>query len=102
LNITRAGLFQSNLSKTFWSYVVVHAIFIMNRVSSPLLQIRSPYFLLHKKLPDLHQLKVFGFLAFASTLQAHRSKFASRARKCVFLGYKSGMKGVLLLDIHSK
>jgi hypothetical protein len=42
----------------------VHVVFIMNRVPSPLLQNRSPYFLLHKKLPDLHQLKVFGSLVF--------------------------------------
>jgi len=52
--------------------------------------------------PDLHQLKVFGSLAYAFTLQVQRSKLNSRARKCVFLGYKSGMKGVFLLDIHSK
>jgi len=101
LNITRALLFQSHLPKSFWSYVAVHAVFIMNRVPSPLLQNQSPYFLLHKMQPDLHQLKVFGSLAYASTLQAHISKLASRARKCIFLGYKSGMKGVVLLDIHS-
>jgi hypothetical protein len=57
---------------------------------------------MHKMHPDLHQLKNFGSLAHASTLQAHRSKLAPRARKCIFLGYKSGMKGVVLLDIHSK
>jgi len=74
----------------------------MNRVPSPILQNESPYFLLHKMQPDLYHLKVFGSLAYASTLQAHRSKLASRARKCIFLGYKSGMKGVVLLDIHLK
>jgi len=74
----------------------------MNRVPNPILQNQSPYFLLHKMQPDLYQLKVFGSLAYASTLQAHRSKLASKARKCVFLGYKSDMKGVVLLDIHSK
>ncbi|KAI5438974.1 hypothetical protein KIW84_024635 [Lathyrus oleraceus] len=31
----------------------------------------------------------------------HRTKLESRARKCVFLGYKNGMKGVVLYDIHS-
>jgi len=102
LNITRALLFQSHLPKSFWSYAAVHAVFIMNKVHTPILQNQSPYFLMHKIQPDLHQLKVFGSLPYASTLQAHRSKLASRARKCIFLGYKSGMKGVVLLDIHSK
>ena len=74
----------------------------MNRVPSPILNNQTPYFLLHNQNADMHQLKVFGSLAYASTLQAHRVKLASRARKCIFLGYKSGMKGVILLDTHSK
>ncbi|KAI5404042.1 hypothetical protein KIW84_051258 [Lathyrus oleraceus] len=49
----------------------------------------------------MHSLKVFGSLAFASTFNVHRTKLESRARKCVFLGYKNGMKGVVLYDIHS-
>jgi hypothetical protein len=102
LNITRALLFQSNLPKPFWSYATTHVVFIMNRVPSPILNNQSPYFLLHKKRFDLHQLKVFGSLAYASTIQSHRMKLDSGARKCVFLGFKSGMKGVILLDINSK
>ena len=58
LNITRALIFQSHLPKYFWSYDVVHAVFIMNRVPSLVLQNQSPYFLLHKMQLDLHQLKI--------------------------------------------
>ncbi|KAI5425567.1 hypothetical protein KIW84_031392 [Lathyrus oleraceus] len=49
----------------------------------------------------MHSLKVFGSLAFASTLHMHRTKLEPRGRKCVFLGYKNGMKGVVLYDINS-
>lgn len=102
LNIVRALLFQSNLPKQFWSYAAIHAVYIMNRVTSPIIDNHTPYFLIHKETPDLTQLKVFGSLVYASTLQAHRSKLASRARKSVFLGYKTGMKGIVLLDINTK
>jgi len=102
LNIVRALLFQSNLPKQFWSYAAIHAVLIMNRVTSPIIDNNTPYFLLHKQTPDLNQLKVFGSLVFSSTLQANRNKLASRARKCAFLGYKHGMKGVVLIDIHNK
>ncbi|KAI5430489.1 hypothetical protein KIW84_034901 [Lathyrus oleraceus] len=49
----------------------------------------------------MHSLKVFGSLAFASTLHMHITKLEPRGRKCVFLGYKNGMKGVILYDINS-
>ncbi|KAI5440044.1 hypothetical protein KIW84_025413 [Lathyrus oleraceus] len=49
----------------------------------------------------MHSLKVFGSLAFASTLHMHRTKLEPRGRKCVLLGYKNGMKGVILYDINS-
>jgi hypothetical protein len=74
----------------------------MNRIPSPVLNNQSPYFLLHQSEPDLYTLNVFGSLVFASTLHSHRSKLDLRARKCIFLGYKPGVKGVVLFDILNK
>jgi hypothetical protein len=73
LNIGRALLIQSNLPKNFWSYAVSHAVYIMNRVATPVLKNKSPYFLLYQNEPDMLSLKVFGSLAFASTLHCHRT-----------------------------
>lgn len=85
----RALLFQSKLPKQYWSYAILHATYIINRVPSPLLENKSPY-------------TVFGSLCYASTLHAHRTKLEPRARKCVFLGYKTGVKGCALLDLNNK
>jgi hypothetical protein len=71
LNVGRSLLFQSKLPKQFWSYAVVHAAFIINRVNTPLLASKSPYHLLYNKPPDLSELKVFGSLCYASTLHIH-------------------------------
>jgi hypothetical protein len=102
LNIARALLFQSFLPKHFWSYAVLHATYIMNRVTTPILNNKSPYELLFGRLPDLNELKVFGSLAYASTLLVHRTKLSARGRKCVFLGYKQGVKGSILFDLVTK
>jgi hypothetical protein len=82
------------------AFAVIHATFIINRVSTPLLQSKSPFHVLYNKPPDLNELKVFGSLCYAATLHAHRTKLDPRARKCIFLGYKPGMKGVVLLDLN--
>jgi hypothetical protein len=102
LNVGRALLFQSKLPKHFWSYALLHATFLINRVSTPLLQNKSPYKVLHNHVPDLSQFKVFGSLCFASTLSCHRSKLDPRARKSIFLGFTPGMKGYVLYDLHFK
>lgn len=49
----------------------------------------------------MNQIKVFGSLCYATTLQNHRTKFDGRAIKTVFLGYDIGYKGSILLDLHS-
>ncbi|GAU31769.1 hypothetical protein TSUD_22150 [Trifolium subterraneum] len=102
LNVGRALLFQAHLPKFFWSYDVQHATYIINRVPFVVLSNKSPYELLHNVLPNIKDLKVFGSLAYASTLQSHRTKLAPRARKCIFLGYKQGVKGTILYDLHNK
>jgi transposase InsO family protein len=101
LNISRALMFLSKLPKKFWSYAVLHSVFLLNRIPTKLLNNRSSYEVLYGQVPDLSQLKVFGCLSYASTLPVNRHKFDPRARKCAFLGYKSGMKGYILVDVHN-
>ncbi|KAK2450734.1 putative mitochondrial protein [Trifolium repens] len=102
LNVGRALLFQAKMPKIFWSYAIQHATFLINRIPTPYLNGKSPFELLKNETPDLENIKVFGSLTYASTLQAHRTKFEPRGRTCVFLGYKQGVKGTILYDLHNK
>ncbi|PNX95813.1 retrovirus-related Pol polyprotein from transposon TNT 1-94 [Trifolium pratense] len=101
LNIARALLLQSHLPPAYWGYAVFHAVFIMNRVPSSAIKGRIPFDVLYGKLPELSQLIVFGSLCYVSSEDTHKSKFDNRARKCVFLGYRPGMKGYVALDLHN-
>lgn len=95
-------MFQAGLPKTFWNYAVAHGVFLINRVPSRFLNNVSPYEVLYGKLPVLSHLRSLGCLCYASTISAHRKKLDSRARKYVFLGYRTGIKGCLLYDLKSR
>ncbi|KAK2451623.1 putative mitochondrial protein [Trifolium repens] len=103
LNVARALLFHSHLPKKFWCYAVLHATFLINRIPTPVLQNKSPFELLFNKDLNLQNLKVFGSLTYTTTtLSNNRTKLEPRGRKCIFLGYKQGVKGTVLYDLHTK
>ena len=102
MNVTRSLLFQSNLPKIFWSLATLHVVFLINRIPSKHLHNLSPNELLHNREPDFNFLKVFGYLAFASTLSTYRTKLDPRSRKCIFVGFKQGTKGYLLYDLQTR
>ena len=102
LGVARALIFQSNLLKCFWNYVVSHVAHLINRLPTPFLHDLSPYEALFHFHPNLSHLRVFGCLAYASTITSHRKKLDPRARKCMFLGFHPGTKGFLLFDLSTR
>jgi len=90
------------LPKAYWCYAVNHVVHIINRLPTTVLSNVCPYQILYKRPPTYLNLKVFGTMCFASTLECNRAKLDPRARKCVFLGFKTGIKGYVLLDTLSR
>uniref|UniRef100_A0A1J3G7B5 Retrovirus-related Pol polyprotein from transposon TNT 1-94 n=1 Tax=Noccaea caerulescens TaxID=107243 RepID=A0A1J3G7B5_NOCCA len=101
LNVARSLMFQAKVPLEYWGDCVLTAVFLINRLPTPLLKDRTPFETLTGKKLDYKGLRVFGCLAFCSTSSKGRHKFQPRARPCIFLGYPTGYKGYKLLDLET-
>ncbi|KAJ8626232.1 hypothetical protein MRB53_019539 [Persea americana] len=78
------------------------AAHLINRTLSLVLHNKTPYEQLFGSPPLYNEIRVFGSLCFAHNQRAKGDKFASRSRKCVFVGYPFGKKGWYLFDLDTK
>lgn len=101
LEVTRALRFQAEIPIKFWGLCVIAAVYLINRLSSSVLQYKSPYEVLHNKPPSLTHLRVIRCLCYAKIV--HESdKLKPRSRRAVHMGYFMTQKGYVLYDIDAK
>ncbi|KAI5677724.1 hypothetical protein M9H77_08674 [Catharanthus roseus] len=86
----RCLLVSSSVPKPFWGEAVSTAVYLINRSPSTTINVRTPIELWCGKPPNLSNLRVFGYAAFAHQKEG---KLDPMSRKGVFTGYPSGVKG---------
>jgi hypothetical protein len=73
----------------------------MNRVPKAN-NVVSPYEILKERQPNLSYLRTWGCLAYVRIPDPKRVKLASRAYKCVFIGYAANSKAYRFYDLNVK
>ncbi|KAI4363876.1 hypothetical protein MLD38_020041 [Melastoma candidum] len=81
------------LGKDFWAEAVNLACYLVNRSPHRALGSKTPHEVWSGNPSDYSHLRVFGCPAYAHVKEG---KLEPRAKKCIFLGYQSGVKGYRL------
>ena len=92
----RSMLSDAGLSHDYWAEVVNTTCYVVNRSSTSTLVDKTPYEAWDCKSPSLAHLRVFGCDAFVHIPKERRQKLDSKSNKCIFFGYKDGVKGYKL------
>jgi hypothetical protein len=78
------------------------ACYLVNKSLSSALDDKNPQEVWTGKSPSLTHLKVFGCEAYVHVPKENMSKLDKKAKKCIFIGYKDGLKGYKLWSPETK
>ena len=92
----RSMLSGAGLGQEFWALVVDTACYLKNISPTSALVDKTPYEVWFGQKPFVAHLRVFGCEAFMHVPKEKRSKLDNKAEKCIFIGYKDGIKGYKL------
>jgi hypothetical protein len=98
----RSMLSGVGIAQELWVEAVDTARYMVNMSPSSTLVDKTPNELWSGKKPSVENLKVFGCDAFVHVPKEKRSKLDKKEVKCIFIGYKEGMKGYKLWDPASR
>eukprot|EP00253_Pinus_taeda_P014635 PITA_14635 len=92
----RSMLSGAMLGWEFWAEAVETTYYMVNRSPSSTLEDKTPQKLWTGNKPSLSHLRVFGCDAYVHVPKEKRTKLDSKSKKCIFFGYKDGLKGYKL------
>jgi hypothetical protein len=91
-----------HLGQEFKTEAMGTACYLVNRSPSSTLDDKTPQEVWTGKKPLLTHLKVFGREAYVHVPKENKSKLDKKVEKCIFIGYKDGLKGYKLWNPETK
>ena len=86
----------AELGHELWAEVVGTTCYLVNRLPSSVLDDRTPHEVWSRNKPSLQNLRLFGCDSYVHVPKENRSKMDKKDEKCIFIGYKYGVKGYKL------
>eukprot|EP00253_Pinus_taeda_P032217 PITA_32217 len=88
------SMLSVGLGQELWAKVMETTCYLVNRSPSSALEDMTPQEVRTGKKPSLSHMKVFGCDAYVHVPKEQRTKLDSKSEKCMFIGYKDGLKGL--------
>ena len=82
--MARTMLIDANMPDTFWHDAILTAVYVINRLPTPILNGPSPFFKLFSKPPDYSFLRIFGSLCFPTLTPYTKHKLQLQSVHRVF------------------
>ena len=93
LEVTRSLMYTMNVPKFLWGEAVLTATYLINRMPSRIIGMKSPCEVLFGENKFNVVPKVFGCTCFVRDHRPSVSKLDPKAVKCIFIGYPAGQQG---------
>lgn len=94
-----AMMLHASLPKKYWVESFLTAVYLINRLPSPSLEMHTPYSLLYEKQPAYDHFRTFGCQCYPYLRHYMKDKLEPRSLSCIFMGYSDQHKGYHCLHI---
>lgn len=91
-------LSSAKMPLTYWPLAFATAVFLINRLPTPVLSHISPFDKLFKQPPNYQKLRTFGCLCFPSLRPYAPNKLEDRSIPCIFVGYSLSQSAYQCLE----
>jgi hypothetical protein len=98
----RCMLSGVGLGKEFWAETMGTTCYLVNGSPSSALDEKTPQEVWTGKKPSLIHLKIFDCEAYVHVPKENTSKLDKKVEKCIFIGYKYGLKGYKIWNQETK
>lgn len=102
MGMTRSILKGTECPNYLWGEAVRHSTYLINRVATRVLELKTPYEVLKGKKPNVSHIRIFGCVGYAKVDIPHLKKLENRSRMLVHLGTEPGSKAYRMYDPTSR